>query len=45
MKDFLKELRLALEDYFCGTFTETEEGIQVELKDGKKFLIVLVRID
>ena len=39
MKEFLKELMLALDDFFCGTFTESEEGISVKLNDGNTFLI------
>ena len=39
MDDFLKELLLALEDYFCGTFTERDGAIIARLNDGYKFEI------
>ena len=39
MDKILTELRLALEDYFCGKFTEQDNAIVAELNDGHTFVI------
>ena len=45
MKDFLMELKLAIEDYFCGEFTLLDYGISVKLNDGKTFYIAIMPIN
>ena len=35
MEDFITELRLALADYFCGTFTQGNGTIIAKLNDGR----------
>lgn len=39
MNEFITELRLALEDYFCGKFVEKDGKIIAQLDDGHKFTI------
>lgn len=39
MEEFLAELRLALADYFCGSFTEEDGKIIATLIDGQTFSI------
>lgn len=39
MEEFITELLLALDDYFCGTFSEENGRIVAKLNDGKTFSI------
>ena len=45
MENFLTELRLALEDYFCGKFTEEDGKIIAELDGGHKFTIKVEKVE
>ena len=44
MKDFIEELTLALQDYFCGTVVERESKIVIELSDNGKFEILVKQV-
>ena len=39
MKDFVLELKLALQDYFCGTVTEENDKIVLALENGQTFFV------